>query len=116
MRRGDGGGDIGARAEAGVEQAPPAQFRHRLGIDRQPLRLAQHRPVPVYFQPSEISEYGGIERGAAARAVDILDAKAKAAAARAGTLPAGQCRKTIADVQEPGRRRSEACRVHAPSA
>jgi hypothetical protein len=80
MRRRQAGGDICAGAETRIEQTHVAQPVERLLIAVQPLRLEGDFAVPADPQPFEIAEDCVDMLGAAAGAVDILDAQAEASA------------------------------------
>ena len=101
VRRGDAGGDVGAGAEAGVEQALGAQAIQRGFVERQALRLEHHLAVPCQPEPFEIGEDRGDMFGAAAGAVDILDAQQEAAAVRAGIIVREDRRPGVAEMQPP---------------
>src|SRR3546814_19334791 len=54
MRRGEAGGDIGAGAEAGIDEAPRLQRAKRRVIGAEMLRLAVERAVPIDPEPGAV--------------------------------------------------------------
>ena len=77
-------GDIGAGAEAWIDQAAIAQPLERFGIDVRALRLDQHRFVPLQPEPAQILEDRVDKLGPAAGRVEILDPDQEFATAFAG--------------------------------
>lgn len=78
--RGTGrGGDVLAAAEAGIEDAQGFQSGQGGAVFVEMIGLAAHRLLPVEAEPGEVLGDAGLEFGAAAGAVDILDAQEKAA-------------------------------------
>ena len=72
--RGDLGGDVGARAEAGIERSLPREGVERGGVGVYPVRLEDGIAVPGQAEPVEICEDGIDMFGARAAGVDIVDA------------------------------------------
>src|SRR3546814_12668008 len=77
MRRGEAGGDIGAGAEAGIDEAPRLQRAKRRVIGAEMLRLAVERAVPIDPEPGEVGERRRDIGLARAAAVDIVDTEAE---------------------------------------
>ena len=46
------GGDVGAGAETGIDQAPRIEHVERAAVVREMFRLAAHWPVPVEAKPA----------------------------------------------------------------
>ena len=65
---------VAARTEAGIDQLHPAQPVQRRGVILEMLGLAPDRARPRQPEPGEIVQDRGLELGAAAAAVDVLDA------------------------------------------
>ncbi len=114
MGGGDAGGDIGAGAETGIEQAVGAQPIQRGVVSRQPVRLEHDLAVPGQPQPVQVAQDRIDMFGPAARAVDILDPQQEASAARAREIMRTDRGKGVACVQPPGRAGGEAGDDHAP--
>ena len=51
LRRRDAGGNVAARAKAGIDEAFGLQPVQRVGVERQPLRLVEHFAVPFEAEP-----------------------------------------------------------------
>ena len=84
LRWRDGGGYLGPRAEAGIDQLLLFQRRQRLAVPRRMLALAHRRPVKGDAEPRQILDHAlGMDRPAA-DGIDILDAQKQAAAGLAG--------------------------------
>ena len=94
--------DVGAGAEAGVEQAACVQPVQHGAVFREVLGLDADVSVPVQAEPGEVFHDGHGEFGAAAGAVDILDAEEETAAGVAGPAPGGQRGVGVAEVQVAG--------------
>ena len=77
-------GDVGARAETGVEEAPAGQILQRAGVIGEMFGLAAHRLLPDDAQPGQVLENGGLEIPAAAVKVDIFDSHQQLAAQLGG--------------------------------
>ena len=109
MGSGQGLGDLGARAEAGIDQTIRLQPIERLLIKPRPLRLDDRFAIDRQSQPFQILENSGhIFRPAAAR-IEILDPDQEFPAARPGMGMADHRRKGMAEVQSPRGRRRETC-------
>jgi hypothetical protein len=105
---GDLGGDCGAGAEAGIDEAAGAQPVQRLGVEREPFGLPHHLAVEFQAEPAQVLDDAVDERDAAAAGVDILDAEQEVAAAGAGEIVREHCREGMAEVEPAGGRRREA--------
>ena len=81
MRRGgrlrDLAEDVGAGAEAGIQQATRGQHFQDSPILRQMRRLHSHFAIPIEAEPRQVLQDRGGELGAAACRVDILQAQQK---------------------------------------
>src|SRR5579863_5501033 len=89
---GDFGGDLGARAETGIDDAQHIEaVEGRLVIGKM-LRLLAHLAVPIDAEPSEVFEDRFGEFGLAARPVDVLDAQKEFAAGLARRAPGDERR------------------------
>ena len=78
------------------------------------LRLAAHRFFPGNAQPMQIFEDRALEFGAAARAVDVLDAQQEAPTIGARRLIGAERRKSVAEVKKSGWTWREAGDNHGP--
>ena len=113
MRRGgacrDLGGDGGAGAEAGIDQARRLQPVQRLRVERQPLATGRRsrRPSRGRARPGPRGSPSTCSARDAAR-VDILDPQQEGAAALAGEIVGEQGRAGMAEMQPSGRARREA--------
>src|SRR5262249_15038420 len=94
--------DLGAGAEAGIEQAARFEPRERGAIIVHVLGLAAHRLLPGEAEPGEGLEDRRLEFRPAARAVDVLDAEQETAAGAGGSR-GEQRRVCVAEMQIPGR-------------
>ena len=108
-----GGGDVGAGAEAGIDEALLAKPLERCRVGRATLRLHQHRLGPLEPEPFQVREDAVDELGPAARLVEILDAQQELAAAFARADCAKHGAVSVAEMQPSGRRRREARDYHA---
>ena len=102
VRRGEAGGDVGARAETGIEQVLAAQPVERRVVQVEALRLEGDRTVPFEAQPFEIAQDRRDMLGPRAGAVDILDAEREAAAMRSGKVVRLDRRPGMAKMQAAG--------------
>ncbi len=102
MRRGQARLDIGAGAEAGIEQVHRPQLVERRVIIGQALRLEDDFPIPCHAQPAQILDDPVDMFGPAAGAVDILDPQAKGAARGPCQVHRHQRRPAMADMQSTG--------------
>ena len=107
MRRRCAGGDVGAGAEAGIEQARRTQPVERFGIEVQPPGLPGHLAVPAQAEPFQVPQYRLDMLGPRAGAVDILDAQREAPALRPRMIMRLDGRPGMAEVQPPRRARRE---------
>ena len=80
MRRRERLGDVGPRAEAGIDQPLAFQRLQRIAIDIRPFGLDQRRAVMREAEPGEVLENAIDEFRPAAAGVQILDAEAEQAA------------------------------------
>src|SRR5262245_40403343 len=71
----DQGGNLGAAFEARIDEALSLEPRERRSIVIEMVALAAHRLLPGDAEPGEIFVDCGLVFGAAARAVDVLDAQ-----------------------------------------
>ena len=108
MRRGQRGGDVGAGAEAGINEPVGAQPVERGGIVRDALRLDQRRRVGRDPEPRQILHDPRDEFGAAAAGVEILDPQQETLPRRAREHRA----IGVAKVEAARRRGSETRRSH----
>jgi DNA-3-methyladenine glycosylase II len=116
VRRLSGGGDLGARAEAGINEALAFEPGQRGGVILEMLGLAADRALPVEPEPGEVLMDGGLEFGPGARAVDILDAQEEATGLPPGFRPGKEGRMSVTQVKPAGRAgrkaRDDGGRVH----
>ena len=112
MRRAERGGDVGAGAEAGIDQPVGAQPFECVGISGASGRLDERLAIPDQAEPAQILFDGGDELGPAARRVEILDPQQEAPARLAGRRMAEDGALGVTEMQLPGRRRREASRQH----
>jgi hypothetical protein len=108
LRRGEGGADLGAGAAAGVGEAEGGEPGEGSGVAGEVVGLAQDRLGPGEAEPGEVLVDGGLVGGAAASAVDVLDAEEEGAALGSREVPGGQRREGVAEVERAGRRGGEA--------
>ena len=83
MRRGKTRGDVGAGAEAGIDEAPRFKGFERRGIGSEMRRLTHRRAIAVDPEPVEIGQRRCDIFLTRTAAVDIVDTNAKAAAGAA---------------------------------
>jgi hypothetical protein len=102
MRCREARSDIGASAEAGIEQAHLAQPVERRLIKVEPLRLVRHLAIPAEAQPFEVAKDRLDMLGPAAGAVDILDPQAEAPAMPPREVVRLDRRIGVAEVQATG--------------
>src|SRR3546814_8171067 len=108
MRRGEAGGDIGAGAEAGIDEAPRLQRAKRRVIGAEMLRLAVERAVPIDPEPGEVGERRRDIGLARAAAVDIVDTEAE--------TPSGAARGIVGEDRKSTRlNSSHSCASRMPS-
>ena len=77
VRRRQAGGDVGARAKTGIDEAARSQIVERGGIGAEPARLAYGVAVPIEAEPFEVGERCRDIIFARTAAVDIVDADAE---------------------------------------
>src|SRR5258707_12548964 len=101
-------GDVGAGAEAGIDQPERAQLLERGGISRGALGLDDRWPIPCEAEPMQVLFNARNELGAAARPVEVFDPQQELTAALARRGVADDGAKRMAEMEPPGRRRREA--------
>ena len=115
-RRGMGGGggfgglplDVGAGAEAGIEQAAGQQAVQHGLVFGAVGGLDSHRAVPVQAEPGQVLLDRVGEFRAASGGVDILDPQEEAAARRVRPAPCEERRMGVAEMEVAGRAGGEA--------
>ncbi len=100
--RRDLGGDLGAGAEAGIDEALRLQPIERLGIERQPLRLVEHLAVPFEAEPEQVLEDAVDIFGPDAAGIDVLDPKQEGPVPLAREIVREQRRISVAEMQPSG--------------
>ena len=112
MRRDPGARDLRPRAEAWIEQVARPQRVQNGGILRQMLALPADRAIGRKAEPGHVLDDGGLELGAAAAGVDVLDPQQEAASglvsSRSGAAEGDQRGAGVPQVEEPGGARREA--------
>ena len=108
MRRGQARLDVGAGAEAGIEQPHRPQPVQRRCIGARPLRLEDDLPIPCDAQPAQILDDRRHMFGPAASPVYILDAQPHRPSGRARQVHRHQRGPAMADMQSTGGARREA--------
>ena len=103
MRGGQRLSDVGARAEAGIDEAARLRALQCRGVGGYPLRLHQDRLVPVKAEPAQIFEDAVDELGPAPRLVEILDPEQELPAVFARPRMPEDGAIGMAEVQPPGR-------------
>lgn len=101
-----GGGrvrDVGAGAEAWVEQAGLGEVVEGSAVFGEVLGLGADAVVPVEAEPGQVVDQGGGVFGAAAGGVDVLDAEEEAAFGLAGLGPGEEGGVGAAEVERAGR-------------
>ena len=101
-------GDVGTRAEAGIEEFGSAQRAQRGAIGVEPHRLAHGRFVPGQAEPAQILADAFDERFAAAPGIDILDPQQEGATLPAREIVRRERGEGVAEMQPAGRTRREA--------
>ena len=109
MRCGQRLGDVGAGAEAGVDQGLLLEAIQRLGVTPGALRLDDGLSVVLEAKPGEVLENLLDELRPAAAGVEILDPQQELPAAGARMGMAQRRRKGVAEVQPARRRGGETC-------
>jgi hypothetical protein len=102
-------GDVGAGAEAGIDETLLLQPIQRIGIEGGPPGLSDRLAVVGEAKPGEVLENAGDELRAASAGIEILDSDEKPAAAGARMGMAQRRRKGMAKMQSAGRRWGETC-------
>ncbi len=87
MRCAGRGGNIGARAEARIDQPARVELVHDAAIVGEMIGLAAHLAVPGKPQPTQVGQHRGLVLAAAAADVDIFYADEESAADVARALP-----------------------------
>ena len=95
--------DLGAAAEAGVDQAALVELVQHLAIGGEMFGLATHLAVPVEAQPFQIGQDRRLVFAPAAADVGVLDAHQEGAAGLTRAMPAGPGRIGGAQMQLAGR-------------
>src|SRR5262249_47797902 len=103
MRRIGRGGDIGAGAEAGIDEPARIELVERLAIVGEVVGLAAGLAGPGEGKPSQILEHGRLVLALAAADIDVLDADQKSAVRLAGAPAGDPCRISRAEMQLAGR-------------
>src|SRR5207253_8812029 len=93
------GGDVGAGAEAGIEQALFLQLLERFGVMRQPLGLVDQLPVPFEAEPEQILDDPVDMLGPGAAGIDTLDPHEEAPVPLAREIMGEQGRNSVAEMQ-----------------
>ncbi len=100
--------NVGARAEAGVEQAASGQGIERGGVVGHVFGLHPYLTVPGEPEPGQVLADRAGELGAAAAGVDILQAQEEAPARQTRGAPGVERGMGVAEMEQPGRARGEA--------
>ena len=101
--------DVGAGAEAGVDQSLALQPLQCGGVNRRALRLDNRFAINAEAKPVEFLKDAVDELRPAAARVEILDADPEFARTRPRMGMAQGSRKGMTQVQASGRRRGETC-------
>jgi hypothetical protein len=109
MRGGQGLGDLGPRAETGVDQPIRLQPVERCLVEVGPLRLHDRLAVDRQPEPGDVLEYAVDELRSAPRGIEILDPQQPLSPARPRLGVAEHRRKSMAEVQAPRRRWGKTC-------
>src|SRR5262245_32675286 len=96
---GDKRRDLSSALEACVDETQAVQLSERLPIVVEMLTLAAHWFLPRDAEPSEVLVDCGFIFGAAARAIDILDAQQEAPAHRPRHVEIDQRRQRMPEMQ-----------------
>lgn len=95
------GGDIGAGAEAGIDEIALAEAIGGLGVELETLGLDKDWFGPGKAEPFEVLENGFGKFGFTAGDVDVFDAQKHCATNNLGGLPGYERRKGVTEVEEP---------------
>jgi hypothetical protein len=95
--------DVGAGAEAGIDQAADIERIERAAVIGEMLGLPPHVPVPVEAEPAQVREDRRLELAPTAADVDVLDAQQEAPARLARPRPGDTRRIGVAEMQLAGR-------------
>lgn len=106
---GQGLGDLGARAETGIDQSTGLQAFEGRGVGRRALRLDDRLSVMPKPEPVEILENGFDEFGTTAAGIEILDPEQELAAAGSGEGMADRRRIGVAQVKPSRGRWGKTC-------
>ena len=101
MRRLERGGDVGARAEAGVDEAARTQLVERIGVNRAAQRLDEHGLIPFEAEPDQVLIDAVDVLGAAARWVEVFDPQQEFAAGITRTRMAEHRAVGVAQIKYP---------------
>ena len=93
------GGDVLAAAEAGIEDAQRFQPGQSGAVVVEMVGLAAHRLFPLEAEPGEVVGDVGFEFGAAAGAIDILDAEQESSSALLGRAKPLQRGISVAEME-----------------
>ena len=105
------GRDLGAGAEAGVEQLSRGEAVELGGVMAEIFRLQPHRPWPVEAEPGQIVKDSLGKYRAAAIAVDILDTQPHRAVA-SSLFAREQGAVAMAEMEQAGRAGGKTCHGH----
>lgn len=108
MRRRQAGGNIGAGAKAGVNEAAAPQLVERGGIVAKPRRLPHRIAVPIEPEPGEVGERCADIILARAATVDIVDADPELSARIARRIMREHRAIGVAEMELAGRAGGEA--------
>lgn len=100
--------DVGAAAEAGVNETAVAEDVERCAVFIEVFGLDSDLVIPVEPKPGEIFYDGLRELGAAAGWVYIFKAEEEFTTSRAGAAPGNQRGMCVAEVEQAGRAGGEA--------
>src|SRR5262245_29896971 len=106
-RRCDFALDLGAAAEAGIDESAMVELVEHPPVVGEMLGLAPHLAVPAQAEPAQVLQHRLLVLAPAAADVDVLDAHQEAAGRLACTVPADPGRVGAAEIQLPGRTRGE---------
>lgn len=95
--------DVGAGAEAGVEETSPLKLGRGGGVVVEMLALEADRLLPLQSEPGEIVEDRRGVPGRAAGRIDVFDAEEEAPPAAPAQLKGGERGKGVAFVEQAGR-------------
>src|SRR5438067_2487044 len=108
MRRFERCGDVGTRAEAGIDEPLRPQLLERFGVNGAAMRLNEQWLIPLEPQPDQVLIDAVDELGPAARWVEILDAQQELAAALPRSRVPEERAVSVSQMQPSSGRRREA--------